>query len=1489
MGTLSQDIKSLQSTYNNYSQGDTVIANSVSKNKYSTGSLAEDIRKLQENDAINNLPKIIGTDNVIPVDRNEDNSVKVTFDNIYQNNDLAEVAKDFYYFRDGEKFENNKEAIDYYINDRTWKQANVVSIGKEYSYITGKDLKKDQLQRYAYLTKTWADLPNMFQEGGGTFGQRALRFGKNIFYAIADPINIIGVGIGGQVAKQAAKKAAAESIKSLTKKQFAKQMTEGTIGQIGKKAAFKAGVKGIATTASVDSLALGGADVARQYTEMEVNPEQRYDPIRTGTVALATFGVSSIAQFSIAGAGTMWSKAAEKGVEKASEKGIKGITKAAPKPEKKLKPIEVEGGTIDTKIGSMRSRWDYLKTNMFDSYDPVKNLQRKMTGVEGNVKGLNKAFQTEMEKSPMLLPYFQFRLTAASNARAEGMINYGVFFSPDKNAKTASYIKGKSLPLLAKRDWTGKEVQRSILGKFEDTNEITPFLEFVGAKHMKQILKNAKNKDITRLEQRLKLARAKLKTSKSKANIAQAKKNIKSIETRLQSVKAGVLKPSVEVPWNAAQIKKAIDYGRLSARDYYTKYKDDYKGISYQAYLKNSARKNNFEQGGKELKLFTDELLKESGRSELIGDSSVKSILNTYKENWIPLTRSKKKESFLERLTLKKKPLDETKREKLIVEKSPIKGLAKHRLEGELNLLQNLNQYIHRTVSAADMNRAKVSMYEMFEAAHNSKKFGTIISSSAAKGEVLPGTIVRKITGKDRITQMQATLGSVQEVLEKQGLKIAKKRNYKALTEKELNKIFKDENLDVMTFSGQIKKTDTNNYVDIVYRKNAKGEVTAEFYEILDENLHQMYKSFDLKTARYLSRLENQLTGIGFVAEAVGTVTRPIARGLGRAITYTPTFQARNFFRDTQAAAISSAFSIYNKGKVGFMPGLTSGKGFANATYTNNDYRLSIINGMGFATRIATEGIEQAPSRLIRVGKLDSFYNDQLKKMFGSTTNPGWLGRGTEAYKNFVFRTEYASRMGEFKLAKQAGFDNLGASFAGREVTTDFGMRGSSAILNSMARNTMFLNASLQGMYRGGRVLFEGTHAERAKAFGVIGALVVLPEASLYYLNRDNEEYNEISNVYKQLNHLIPINFKTDERGNPVGTDFLALPKPYDFGIFGNITHALLKGIDTRSTAIGRKYLAQSIAVLSPVNWIGPIPATNTALEPILELLINKDAFTGADVFRQYDELKMTDLRLKTSTREISVQVMNLTQFLKEAMIPGSDDKFIEGMDPIKIDFLLNAYTVGIYKYGVDLLDQMVYFATGQKKYGSKPALRKDEENVALNPLSILTKAFVVESPLRSTQYYKIYTELAREAKKISTADISKYNPEKGVRVWKNIEEKVRERMKEGKSPIPKEVSIYKMVNAHYLNVVDKKLKEINQHINNIPFIESSEIATRLGMSEGDYKRMEIDKALKARNELLKTVINKLASMDIPYIFEDTIGSKTYVSPDKKGKGVFFK
>ena len=116
-----------------------------------------------------------------------------------------------------------------------------------------------------------------------------------------------------------------------------------------------------------------------------------------------------------------------------------------------------------------------------------------------------------------------------------------------------------------------------------------------------------------------------------------------------------------------------------------------------------------------------------------------------------------------------------------------------------------------------------------------------------------------------------------------------------------------------MTFTGSIKKQGSNNYIDIVYRKNAKGEVNAEFYEIIDQNLHNMYKSFDMKAARHLNNSVARLSPLVAVGEAIGKVTSPVAKYLGRAITYTPTFQAKNFFRDTQAAAISSAFSIVTK------------------------------------------------------------------------------------------------------------------------------------------------------------------------------------------------------------------------------------------------------------------------------------------------------------------------------------------------------------------------------------------------------------------------------------------------------------------------------------------------------------------------------------------------------------------------------------------------
>jgi len=1483
----------IENNYNNLSLGDKVISNAVtSKSNLSSSSIGDTINDYTNKSSV----EIAGTDKVIPVARNDDDSVKVTFDNIYENNSLAEVSKDFYYFRDQKQFKDNKEAIDYYINDRTWKQANVVSIGKEFSYITGKNVKKDQLQRYAYLTKTWDDLPNMFQEGGGSAGQRTFRFGKNLFYAIMDPINLIGVGVGGQVAKAAVKTASKEALEVAIKtaikgksKKAALKIKDTMTGQalnkallgeaavkIAEKEGFKAGSKGIAATASIDSLALGGADVARQYTEMEVNPEQKFDPVRTGTVAIATLGLSGTAQFVLAGAGTLFNKGfLAKSAFPGEEVGVKtGTNKITKVKTKSGEPLKIKEGTTGAEGQSkIQNTLSFLRTNMFDAYDPLVGLQRDLTGVGGSVKDVRKAFEVQgHSKSPMLLPYFQFRMTAASNARASGFLKHGVFMPAAKNAKDGSYVKGASKGLL------------DIAKKLEPDNEVSAFLDFGLATRMRKILDDAKSFELTKLKGRL--AKAKLKPKKNATQI-------KSLNTQLEKVKLGLVK--TEVPFNTLRINKSIDFGKLTPGQFYTKYKSDFPNVTKEQYIKSKdSRKNNFVLVQSDLKRYTDELLKYSQVSEMVGLKEVEKILAANPEVFIPFTKSKPGKTLWQRLT-KTEPTDPTST-KVTALKGPVKDLSRKNLEGELDPLKNLISYTHRTVTAADMNRAKISLYEMLEAAHKSGKHGSVIANVSAKGKGATDGIVRKVSGADRISILKTTLENLDAALDQQGLKIIKKTDYSLVNSKNVKdkarvlKIMEDrlqnDATDILTFSNQIRKTEKGNYIDIVYRKNAKGEVKAEMYEILDPNLHQMYKSFDMKAARHLSRADSMFSPLALMAEAVGTVTRPVAQKLGKFITYTPTFQLKNLFRDTQAAAITSAFSIRTKNGLGFLPLATTTKGWYTATKDSEAYRISYINGLGFATRAETEGmLDTSINKLAADNKLNSFYSTQLKQLFGGEGKQGYIRRGADAYVDFVGKVEYASRMGEYALAKRAGFDNLGASFAGREVTTDFGMRGSSSILNSMSRNVMFLNASMQGMYRGARVIGEGTPADRAKAASVLMALVVAPEIYFYYLNKDNKEYQALPDHVKQLNHVVPMGFeKLDERGNPIARDFFTMPKPYDFGIFGNIAHALVKGIDENSTNIGAKYLAQSLSLLVPVNFIGPVPIVNTAMEPLLELLMNQDAFTGNSVRKYYDSVKINDLRLKGGTKEISVQISNLTKFLKESVIPGSDDKVIQGMDPITIDFLLNAYAVGILSYGVDLMEIGANTLGGSEKFGDRPTLRSGDVNIWKDPMSIFKNVFTVKTPLKSTKYYQIYNELKREAKLKTSIDFSKLKAEDGIRVWTNIQENTRKRLNEGKSGIPKEVSIWQMVNANFLTVTDKKLKEINTHINNIPFMKLAEQASSNSMSEGDYKRMLLEKNIKARNDLLESVINKLADMDVDYVFENIVGGKTYVSPNQRDK-----
>ena len=406
--------------------------------------------------------KPTNTEAIIAMAKNDDGSIKWTFDNIYQNKNLASVAKDYYGTRDNETL-TDREAIDKFISDRTWKQSNTLSIGKEYKYITG-NAGQDQKARLAYLTRTWNELPNFYQEGGRGFIDG---LAKNLGVALLDPLNIIGGGIGGLVGKAVVKKAAGESIKQATKKATKKQVEKEvvkdiladpeTLASISSKVKTKQILSTATTVGAVDAVGFAAADIAAQTTEKEIGLREKLDPKRTALVSIGAFGTSFI-----------------------TTAGISGVTrilknKNAEKEATSLSPLIKEGSELsDEALSGKMGLKNKLARKLADQYDFVKVLQKNLTGVEGSAAGLKAAVKSgKFKTDPVLLPYFQLRMSAAASTRANDFVLNGFHMPPSRLSGEASFIKGRSKGL------------NELLKPFDDIAETNSFLLYVMAKRQK--------------------------------------------------------------------------------------------------------------------------------------------------------------------------------------------------------------------------------------------------------------------------------------------------------------------------------------------------------------------------------------------------------------------------------------------------------------------------------------------------------------------------------------------------------------------------------------------------------------------------------------------------------------------------------------------------------------------------------------------------------------------------------------------------------------------------------------------------------------------------------------------------------------------------------------------------------------------------------------------------------------------------------------------
>ena len=1268
-------------------------------------------------------------------------NVKYTFDSIYKDEELISVAKDYYTEREGKSY-NDKEAIDKFISDRTWKQANTFSIGKELLYITGEDVAQDQKSRLAYLTNVWGQLPNFYEEGGRGYIDG---LAKNLGAAIVDPLNLLGGVVGGIVGKTAGKAVGKTALGQVTKnvatKKAAKKVTQDiimdpeTLAKVSKEAARKKLLATAGTISVIDGVGFAAADIAAQTTEKEIGLREKLDPKRTMLVSLGAAGTSFIATGGIGfGIQKFRNIKQSKEIETDFSQGLyKTIDEGAKLTDEGLKKYSTGSAS--------------LRANLADQYDFIKQLQRDLLGVEGSAAGLKSAIQSgKFAVDPVLLPYFQLRMAAAASTRAHEFIGNGVFFPPSATAAKASFTKGRSLGL------------QQILKPFDDVGEVPSFLAYVAAKRQKSLIKS----------------NPKLKN---------------------------------ELPLTVKEMDEIIDYGELSSNQYYRKYN------------KNLKTKGDYQERASKLKVFTDELLEYKVQSGLIAREEAKNILKA-NEFFIPLYR-KKSIGVIKKISSK---ISEQTEQILRPARPGAKKLAKTKQEGDLNLYDNLITYTYKAINGADRNRAKIALYEMI--------------AKAEKLKQLDKNAVAKKT--NYVVENRKAIGAViKKKYEEAGFSIVGNEG-------------KLPNLDIAVFGSTFKKELSDNFIDIVY---VNGKQKA--YEIVNKELAEAFVNFGDDTMKTFNSALGAL-GISWYS-----------RFASRAITYSPPFVAFNAIRDTLAGTVNSVFGLVNKNGVGFVPGFTSVKGFIQSFRLNDEYRKAMISGMGYSSRADSEKLLNLSTKdLLKYGSGNEqkLYVGSLKKI-NKMLSGGWRG-----WTEFVSRVEYATRMGEFELAKKAGFSDVAAGFFGREVSTDFGMRGSNKFLKSLSRNTMFLNAGIQGLYRTGRLAFEGTAKDRARVGVTIASTIIAPEIYLYFKNRDIPEYQQLDTRIKQLNYVIPT-YEKGLDGNDVFDGFIFIPKPYDLGVFANLGVALVKGIQERTPEIGQRYALQSMANILPAL---PIP---TALNPAFELLFNRNFYTGSAVLGLYERQTIEKLRYRAQTRELAKFTANFLTNVKGMLTIGErpgDEK--DRLDPLKIDYLIGAYATGILQYPFDIINDVFFESSDEgsilsridpfdyKKKGlniKKPKPTKESRKFNIKkPWTIVQNRFRSESTIQNSFFHKEWYRMQTRAKELGILDITNLSNqqeinEKQIKVFDNILTNI-----DNNEPlVSKEVEAYIAMGDTYKEIMNM----INKYRAQRKLIE---IAPDM---DSEQKREQMNDILAAENLVLHQFFDMLTKIDLDYILEDSM------------------
>jgi lytic transglycosylase, catalytic len=418
------------------------------------------------------------------------------------------------------------------------------------------------------------------------------------------------------------------------------------------------------------------------------------------------------------------------------------------------------------------------------------------------------------------------------------------------------------------------------------------------------------------------------------------------------------------------------------------------------------------------------------------------------------------------------------------------------------------------------------------------------------------------------------------------------------------------------------KLADKNGVGQIVERVNGNKAATDNTFNVWENGEKVTYETTPelIKTMRMLDKEQSNMF--------VKVLSYP-ANWLRAGATLSPEFILRNPVRDMIGASIYS--------KHGFIPIIDTFKGLSLFLKKGDLYWEYMKSGAAHAAMVSLDR---------------DYLSGQLRDIMSRKSDVTKLIKNPiELLRAMSEATEMATRLAEFDNARK-GYTGVSnrlfgkdrkpltareAALESRDITLDFSRRGTHTKKFNQA--VAFFNAAIQGTDKMARAFKEDPRGMTVKTM----LYITLPSVMLWYMNKDDERYQELPQWEKDTFWIIP--------GKE---NMYKIPKPFEAGIlFGTAFERMLQYMDDKKSGrngVGFKGFGERV-----IDSMAP-SFMPTAVIPIFEAMTNKSLFRQRNLIPQSQENLPAHLQYGANTSEVAKFVgdkINVSPYIVDNTIRG--------------------------------------------------------------------------------------------------------------------------------------------------------------------------------------------------------------------------------------------